>query len=103
MNIDQQTQIYVAAVQPYRHQWATGTHYPDWMNDGLCAQTDPELFHPDAGGSGKPAVRICQSCPVINECLAYALEHDEREGIWGGTTGNQRRKIRQQQRKAAAA
>lgn len=40
--------------------------------------------------------------PLMADCLTYALEHDIREGVWGGTSENERRKLRQQQRKAVA-
>ncbi len=50
----------------------------------LCAQTDPEAFFPEKGGSTREAKRICLGCEVRSECLEYALRHDERFGIWGG-------------------
>ena len=58
----------------------------EWQERALCAQTDPEAFFPEKGGSTREAKRICQSCEVRDECLEYALEHDERFGIWGGIT-----------------
>lgn len=64
-----------------------------WMDDALCAQTDPDLFFPEKGGSAATAKRICHECPVAGECLAYALEHGEREGIWGGLAPKERRKL----------
>ena len=67
-----------------------------WMDDALCAQTDPEAFFPAKGGSTRSAKAICAACPVIDECLAYALEHDERYGIWGGTSERERRAIKRE-------
>jgi WhiB family redox-sensing transcriptional regulator len=65
-----------------------------WQADALCAQTDPEAFFPEKGGSTRDAKRICASCQVRSECLEYALEHDERFGIWGGLSERERRKLR---------
>ena len=61
---------------------------------GLCAETDPELFFPDKGGSTCDAKRVCQACPVRSECLEYAFAHDERWGIWGGLSVRERRKLK---------
>ena len=55
-----------------------------WQERALCAQTDPEAFFPEKGGSTREAKRVCLSCDVRSECLEYALAHDERFGIWGG-------------------
>lgn len=66
----------------------------DWQAEALCAQTDPEAFFPEKGGSTRDAKRICQSCAVRAQCLEYALENDERFGIWGGLSERERRKLR---------
>ena len=55
-----------------------------WQEQALCAQTDPEAFFPEKGGSTREAKRICVGCEVKGECLEYALGQDERFGIWGG-------------------
>lgn len=65
-----------------------------WQTDSLCAQTDPEAFFPEKGGSTRDAKTICQSCEVRSECLEYALGNDERFGIWGGLSERERRKLR---------
>ncbi|AEI10084.1 WhiB family transcription regulator [Corynebacterium resistens DSM 45100] len=66
----------------------------DWQEQALCAQTDPEAFFPEKGGSTREAKRICQACGVRDECLEYALEHDERFGIWGGLSERERRRLK---------
>jgi WhiB family redox-sensing transcriptional regulator len=66
----------------------------DWHERALCAQTDPEAFFPEKGGSTREAKKICSSCPVRAECLAYALAHDERFGIWGGLSERERRRLK---------
>ncbi|AGM09412.1 MULTISPECIES: WhiB family transcriptional regulator [Amycolatopsis] len=66
----------------------------DWQERALCAQTDPEAFFPEKGGSTREAKRICLGCEVKDECLEYALAHDERFGIWGGLSERERRKLK---------
>lgn len=65
-----------------------------WQADALCAQTDPEAFFPEKGGSTRDAKRICTTCDVRGECLEYALQNDERFGIWGGLSERERRKLK---------
>ncbi|MFE6734177.1 WhiB family transcriptional regulator [Microbacterium sp. NPDC057650] len=65
-----------------------------WQADALCAQVDPEAFFPEKGGSTRDAKRICSSCNVRGECLEYALNNDERFGIWGGLSERERRKLK---------
>jgi WhiB family redox-sensing transcriptional regulator len=65
-----------------------------WQDLALCAETDPEAFFPEKGGSTREPKRVCRSCEVRPECLAYALEHDIRWGIWGGTSELERRRLR---------
>ena len=67
-----------------------------WKDRALCAQTDPEAFFPEKGGSTREAKRVCRSCEVRSECLEYALENDERFGIWGGLSERERRRIQRQ-------
>ena len=67
-----------------------------WQDRALCAQTDPEAFFPEKGGSTREAKRVCRSCEVRAECLEYALEHDERFGIWGGLSERERRRLKRQ-------
>ncbi|WP_417562212.1 WhiB family transcriptional regulator [Microbacterium sp.] len=65
-----------------------------WQADALCAQTDPEAFFPEKGGSTRDAKRVCASCEVRAQCLEYALQNDERFGIWGGLSERERRKLK---------
>jgi WhiB family redox-sensing transcriptional regulator len=66
----------------------------DWQERALCAQTDPEAFFPEKGGSTREAKRICSGCEVRAECLEFALAHDERFGIWGGLSERERRRLK---------
>jgi WhiB family redox-sensing transcriptional regulator len=65
-----------------------------WQERALCAQTDPEAFFPEKGGSTREAKKVCTACEVRAECLDYALANDERFGIWGGLSERERRKIK---------
>lgn len=76
-------------------------HVPEWQERALCAQTDPEAFFPEKGGSTREAKRICTRCEVKSECLEFALAHDERFGIWGGLSERERRKVKREAREAA--
>jgi WhiB family redox-sensing transcriptional regulator len=67
-----------------------------WQDRALCAQTDPEAFFPEKGGSTREAKRVCRGCEVRAECLEYALENDERFGIWGGLSERERRRLKRQ-------
>ncbi|GAA4964539.1 MAG: WhiB family transcriptional regulator [Streptomycetaceae bacterium] len=65
-----------------------------WQERALCAQTDPESFFPEKGGSTREAKKVCFSCEVRDECLEYALANDERFGIWGGLSERERRRLK---------
>jgi WhiB family redox-sensing transcriptional regulator len=71
----------------------------EWLERAACADEDPELFFPV--GSTGPAVRdeqeakrVCARCPVISECLAWALRSGQTSGVWGGTGERERAKLR---------
>lgn len=67
---------------------------PSWSADAAC-QEHPEVdFFPDRGTDTRSAKAVCAGCLVRSECLAYALEHRERHGIWGGTSERERRRMR---------
>ncbi|MEV6767001.1 WhiB family transcriptional regulator [Nocardia sp. NPDC051030] len=70
------------------------TEAEQWQERALCAQTDPEAFFPEKGGSTREAKRICLGCEVRDECLEYALQNDERFGIWGGLSERERRRLK---------
>ncbi len=61
-----------------------------WQGDALCAQTDPDAFFPEVGDDTYLAKCVCRNCPVREECLDFALEHNETIGIWGGKSAKER-------------
>lgn len=64
-----------------------------WMEQAICSQVDPEIFFPVHGESAQAAQRICETCPVQQTCLQWALDHNENFGVWGGLTAEQREKL----------
>jgi len=79
----------VKAPQPLTHLFID----QPWADQALCAQTDPESFFPDKGGSTREAKKVCAACFVQAECLDWALTTNERFGIWGGLSERERRKL----------
>ena len=71
-----------------------------WLDAGLCAQTDPEAFHPGKSDTNTAAKRTCAACDVTAECLAYALADPSLEGVWGGTSVRERQAMRRERREA---
>jgi WhiB family redox-sensing transcriptional regulator len=70
----------------------------DWWRQARCAGADPDLFFPPQGGSSRVAKQICESCPVRVDCFAYGMANGEIYGIWGGTTEDERRRLRREVR-----
>jgi WhiB family transcriptional regulator, redox-sensing transcriptional regulator len=72
---------------------------PAWMADAACRHLDSDLFFPRRhgyAGSGKQAKAVCASCPVIDECLDWALAFpaSNDSGIYAGTNADERRRLR---------
>lgn len=74
-----------------------------WQADALCQQVPAEFF-PNKGDreAAETAKRVCKLCPVIAECLEYALSHDEWAGVWGGMSERQRRELKRARRDKVA-
>lgn len=60
-----------------------------WMESAVCASADPEEWFPEKGVRAAKAKKICATCPVIDECLQFAIDNNE-VGIWGGTSRRER-------------
>lgn len=72
-----------------------------WRQKGACRGLDPAIFYPVQEEEADVAKAICATCPVQEACLEYALANRERDGVWGGTTGKERRRIIRQRRRTA--
>lgn len=82
----------------------------DKLNDAILnagetpCQNAPELYFPekeDAFQLIRYAKKQCAQCPIVNQCLEYALEAGEAHGIWGGTTPTERRQLKRKARHAS--
>jgi WhiB family redox-sensing transcriptional regulator len=77
------------------HDWDA----EDWRNKASCRDTSPELFFP-IGTTGlaldqiDAAKQVCEACPVTRQCLEFALATNQEAGVWGGTTEDERRRLR---------
>ena len=71
----------------------------DWRHHALCRDEDPELFFP-IGTTGPAAVQVeeakvvCRRCPVVSDCLTWALESGQDSGVWGERRALTRRHVR---------
>ena len=77
-----------------------------WRLKGACRGLDPEIFYAsseDEDEGVERAKEVCDTCVVQQHCLEFALVNREAEGIWGGATEKERRRILRQRRKTAAA
>lgn len=65
----------------------------EWTQWASCADTDPDAFFPEKGGSTRAAKSICSGCAVQAECLDFALRNKEQFGIYGGLSERERRAL----------
>ena len=80
----------VAPLRPIQEDW-------EWQYQGACKNMDTEIFFLEHGVRAnekrkreQAALKVCRSCPVINECREHALKTPEFYGVWGGMTADQR-------------
>lgn len=72
----------------------------NWQRLAACHHEDANIFFPTitdrriVADQVQAAKAICGRCIVRASCLQYAIENNERYGIWGGTTPRQRRGLR---------
>ena len=73
----------------------------DWRQMAACRTTEPELFFP-VGSTGLAvdqivaAKKVCGNCEALSPCLDFALATNQESGVWGGTSEDERRKLRKQ-------
>jgi WhiB family redox-sensing transcriptional regulator len=70
--------------------------YEVWRDAAACAKaSDVDFFAPPENlAESNRARALCASCPVRDECLAFAIDSNQTEGIWGGMTPQERSKLR---------
>ncbi len=70
---------------------------PGWREEAACAGADPDLFFP-VGDTDLETIAaakaVCAGCPVKEDCLAYSIETNQTDGVWGGLTASERRRLR---------
>jgi WhiB family transcriptional regulator, redox-sensing transcriptional regulator len=72
-----------------------------WRQRAACRGVDPDIFYPVSEEEAEEARAICRACPVLESCLEWALSNRERDGVWGGATERERRRIIRQRRRSA--
>jgi WhiB family transcriptional regulator, redox-sensing transcriptional regulator len=70
----------------------------EWMTRGHCASIPPSIFFPSDGIGVDAARKICEGCPVREQCLEHALVHRIDHGVWGGCSERERRRILKRRR-----
>ena len=72
-----------------------------WRGNSACQGLDPDIFYPDSEDNCDQAIAICESCHVRIACLNYALETREKQGVWGGASARERRRLLRVSRRSA--
>lgn len=80
---------------------SSSTSTETWRDGAACRGIDPEVFYPATDEEAEDAKDICGQCPVVDPCLEHALSFREKEGVWGGATERERRRIIRQRRRSA--
>lgn len=67
------------------------SNVPMWTADVNClTEPDPDLFYSEFAKDIAKAKEYCNSgCPMLEECLAYGMKH-ENVGVWGGKSAKER-------------
>jgi WhiB family redox-sensing transcriptional regulator len=72
---------------------------PEFWREGAACASHPEIdffASPDSASQVIRAKAVCMQCPVLDDCLGFAIETNQPDGIWGGYTAKERSKIRRQ-------
>jgi WhiB family redox-sensing transcriptional regulator len=79
-----------------------GDYATYWRERAACLRVDPDLFFPI--GNNRPTLEqideakaVCGRCPVVEQCLNWAVRVEQVEGIWGGMTESERRAMRRRE------
>ena len=72
-----------------------------WRRHSACRGLDPDIFFPATEEDAVAAKMVCRACSVQETCLEFALQGREKEGVWGGATEKERRRILRQRRRAS--
>ena len=72
-----------------------------WRQRAACRGVEPDIFYPVSEDDAEEAKGICAECSVQETCLEFALSNRERDGVWGGATERERRRMVRQRRRSA--
>ena len=72
-----------------------------WRKQGACQGLDPAVFYPSTEEEAEDAKAVCAQCQVQAKCLEYALSRREKDGVWGGATERERRRVLRRRRRTA--
>jgi len=72
-----------------------------WRINSACQGLDPDIFYPESEDNCEQATAICKSCHVRIACLNYALDTREKQGVWGGASARERRRLLRVGRRSA--
>jgi WhiB family redox-sensing transcriptional regulator len=72
-----------------------------WRQSAACRGVDAEIFYPESDEEADVAKSVCAQCNARQACLEHALANRERDGVWGGATERERRRMLRQRRKSA--
>jgi WhiB family redox-sensing transcriptional regulator len=72
-----------------------------WRQRGACRGLDPSIFYPETDEEAEQAKAVCSMCHVRVACLEHALANREKQGVWGGCSERERRRIVRQRRRTA--
>ena len=83
----------------------------DWQEDAACREYDNILFFGEDQGESElerqsregEAKAVCQRCPVAEPCLEFAIETNQKYGIWGGLTDKERASLKRRRARARRA
>lgn len=78
---------------------AKKTQTPVWRQHAACRGVDPDIFFPVTEEESEDAKAICNQCSAQQACLEWALTNREKEGVWGGATERERRRIIRRRRR----
>ena len=73
----------------------------EWREQAACRDLDTSTFFPETDEEAAAAIAVCATCPVREACLEFALVTRQDDGVWGGMTEVERKRLRRRRQEAA--
>lgn len=83
----------MAAVKIYQPLAGLLAEHLGWQDRALCVGAGPELWFPPKDGDAITPKAICNACPVVEQCRAWAVANHEGHGVWGATSPAERERL----------